>query len=153
MSGADRSRGAAEEHFIAALALHEDGSAFERARTALLYGEWLRRLRRQIDARDQLRAALDGFERLGTLPWADRARAELDAAGGEIVLNTRQDGSISLLSPQEREAVRLAASGASNREIAAQLFLSPRTVGHHLYRAFLKLGISSRTELAGALAA
>ncbi|MFJ4799007.1 helix-turn-helix transcriptional regulator [Kitasatospora purpeofusca] len=165
--------GTAEQHFTAALALHGDGNgdsdsdrhgatdrhgagtgnAFDRARTALLYGEWLRRLRRQIDAREQLRAALDGFEALGARPWAERARSELGAAGGETVLTTRQDGPISLLSPQEREVVRLAATGASNREIAAQLFLSPRTVGHHLYRAFPKLGVGSRTELAALLAA
>lgn len=142
----------AEEHFVAALALHDGGSEYDRARTALLYGEWLRRLRRQIDARDQLRAALEGFERLGARPWADRARTELGAAGGETGLTVHEDGPISLLSPQEREVVRLAAAGASNREIGAQLFLSPRTVGHHLYRAFPKLGISSRTELAGLLA-
>lgn len=143
---------AAEEHFVAALALHEGGSDYDRARTALLYGEWLRRLRRLIDARDHLRAALETFERLGAGPWAGRARAELGAAGGETGLTVRHDGPISLLSPQEREVVRLAASGASNREIAAQLFLSPRTVGHHLYRAFPKLGVSSRTELATLLA-
>lgn len=157
--------GTAEQHFTAALALYSEGdgnghgagavagNAFDRARTALLYGEWRRRLRRQIDAREQLRAALDGFEALGARPWAERARSELGAAGGETVLTTRQDGSISLLSPQEREVVRLAATGASNREIAAQLFLSPRTVGHHLYRAFPKLGVGSRTELAALLAA
>ncbi|MFD9337838.1 ATP-binding protein [Streptomyces sp. NPDC060028] len=143
---------AAEEHFTAALALHDGGSDYDRARTALLYGEWLRRLRRQIDARDQLRAALEAFDRLGAQPWAGRARQELGAAGGETGLTAREDGPISLLSPQEREVVRLAASGASNREIAAQLFLSPRTVGHHLYRAFPKLGVSSRTELATLLA-
>ncbi|MFJ5636523.1 ATP-binding protein [Streptomyces goshikiensis] len=143
--------GEAEGHFIAALALHEGGSDYDRARTALLYGEWLRRLRRQINARDQLRAALDGFERLGARPWADRARTELGAAGGETGLTVHEDGPISLLSPQEREVVRLAAAGASNREIGAQLFLSPRTVGHHLYRAFPKLGVSSRTELADLL--
>ncbi|MGV9264894.1 ATP-binding protein [Kitasatospora sp. NPDC003701] len=143
---------AAEEHFVAALALHEGGSAYDRARTALLYGEWLRRLRRRIDARDHLRAALEVFERLGAEPWAGRARAELGAAGGETGLTVLHDGPISLLSPQEREVVRLAASGASNREIATQLFLSPRTVGHHLYRAFPKLGVSSRSELATLLA-
>ncbi|MEU9799002.1 AAA family ATPase [Streptomyces sp. NPDC051000] len=148
LTGPDRT---AEEHFTAALALHEDGSDHDRARTALLYGEWLRRMRRQIDARDQLRAALETFERLGAHPWAGRARAELAAAGGETGLSVREDGPISLLSPQEREVVRLAAGGASNREIAAQLFLSPRTVGHHLYRAFPKLGVGSRTELAAVL--
>ncbi|MEV6572858.1 LuxR C-terminal-related transcriptional regulator [Streptomyces sp. NPDC051577] len=108
-------------------------------------------MRRQIDARDQLRSALETFERLGAHPWAGRARAELAAAGGETGLSVREDGPISLLSPQEREVVRLAAAGASNREIAAQLFLSPRTVGHHLYRAFPKLGVGSRTELAAVL--
>ncbi|MFE2474941.1 AAA family ATPase [Streptomyces sp. NPDC059389] len=144
--------GEAEEHFVAALALHEGGSDYDRARTALLYGEWLRRLRRRIDARDRLRAALEGFERLGARPWADRARTELRAAGGETGLTAREDGPISLLSPQEREVVRLAAAGASNREIGDRLFLSPRTVGHHLYRAFPKLGVGSRTELAGLLA-
>ncbi|MER7754998.1 AAA family ATPase [Kitasatospora sp. NPDC097643] len=143
---------AAEEHFVAALALHEGGSGYDRARTALLYGEWLRRLRRRLDAREHLRAALEAFERLDAGPWAGRARAELAAAGGEAGLTVRRDGPISLLSPQEREVVRLAAAGASNREIAAQLFLSPRTVGHHLYRAFPKLGVSSRTELAALLA-
>ncbi|MER6519245.1 AAA family ATPase [Streptomyces sp. NPDC001553] len=149
LTGPDRT---AEEHFTAALALHENGSDYDRARTALLYGEWLRRLRRQIDARHQLRAALEAFERLGAHPWAGRARAELGAAGGETGLTDREDGPISLLSPQEREVVRLAAAGASNREIAARLFLSPRTVGHHLYRAFPKLGVGSRTELAALLA-
>ncbi|MFF2040487.1 ATP-binding protein [Kitasatospora sp. NPDC058170] len=149
LTGSDR---VAEEHFTAALALHEGGSDYDRARTALVHGEWLRRLRRQIDAREQLRAALEVFERLGARPWADRARAELGAAGGETGLTARHDGPISLLSPQEREVVRLAAAGASNREIGTQLFLSPRTVGHHLYRAFPKLGVSSRTELATLLA-
>ncbi|MFE2141523.1 ATP-binding protein [Streptomyces sp. NPDC059456] len=144
--------GEAEGHFLAALALHEGGSDHDRARTALLYGEWLRRLRRQIDARDPLRAALDGFERLGARPWADRARTELAAAGGQTGLTAPEDGPIGVLSPQEREVVRLAAAGASNREIGARLFLSPRTVGHHLYRAFPKLGVSSRTELSALLA-
>ncbi|MFJ9610582.1 response regulator transcription factor [Kitasatospora sp. NPDC101176] len=67
-------------------------------------------------------------------------------------MTVRHDGPLGLLSPQEREVVRLAATGAGNREIAAQLFLSPRTVGHHLYRAFPKLGVGSRTELAALLA-
>lgn len=143
--------GEAEERFVAALVLHESGSAYDRARTALLYGEWLRRVRRHIDAREQLRAALDGFERLGAGPWADRARTELGAAGGESGPTAREDGPLGVLSPQERAVVRLAAAGAGNREIGAQLFLSPRTVGHHLYRAFPKLGVSSRTELADLL--
>ncbi|MFG2205632.1 ATP-binding protein [Streptomyces sp. NPDC048638] len=146
---------AAEEHFAAAVHLHEGYGDFERARTELLYGEWLRRLRRSIDARDHLREALEVFEKLGAQPWARRARAELQAAGesaGLTGLTGLADGRINRLSPQEREVVRLAATGATNREIATQLFLSPRTVGHHLYRAFPKLGVSSRTELATLLA-
>ncbi|MGP4047100.1 LuxR C-terminal-related transcriptional regulator [Streptomyces sp. 2A115] len=142
----------AEQHFSAALRLHEDGGDFERARTELLYGEWLRRLRRNLDARDHLREAMEVFDKLGAEPWADRARAELQAAGETHDLAGAADGRISRLSPQEREVVRLAATGATNREIATHLFLSPRTVGHHLYRAFPKLGISSRTELASLLA-
>ncbi|MFE5109426.1 ATP-binding protein [Streptomyces sp. NPDC056663] len=144
--------GEAEAHFAAALHLQEVRGDFERARTELLYGEWLRRLRRKIDARGHLREALEVFERLSAKPWAHRARAELQAAGESTDLTERADGCVNRLSPQEREVVRLAATGATNREIAAQLFLSPRTVGHHLYRAFPKLGISSRTELATLLA-
>ncbi|MFI2780878.1 helix-turn-helix transcriptional regulator [Streptomyces sp. ALB3] len=142
---------AAEDHFTAALSFHEGGSDFERARTLLLHGEWLRRMRRHVDARDRLRAALQVFEGLDAQPWARRARIELRAAGGDTVPAGTPDTPISRLSPQEREIVRLAATGATNRDIATQLFLSPRTVGHHLYRAYPKLGISSRTELASLL--
>ncbi|MFF5446250.1 ATP-binding protein [Streptomyces sp. NPDC012888] len=137
----------AEGEFLAALRLY--GAAdFDRARTALLYGEWLRRTRRKVDAREQLRSALELFDRLDARPWARRAEAELRAAGDTGDLAARDEGPVSLLSPQEREVVRLAAGGATNREIAARLFLSPRTVGHHLYRAFPKLGVGSRAELA-----
>ncbi|MFF8846317.1 ATP-binding protein [Streptomyces sp. NPDC015127] len=142
----------AELHFATAVRLHEGGSGFQRARTELLYGEWLRRLRRKIDARGHLREALRLFETLDARPWAARARAELRAAGGTAAPTGLADGRISQLSPQEREVVRLAATGATNREIATQLFLSHRTVGHHLYRAFPKLGITSRSELAALLA-
>ncbi|MFC1432525.1 helix-turn-helix transcriptional regulator [Streptacidiphilus sp. N1-3] len=140
---------ATEQHFTTALRLHGRSSAqpFERARTELLYGEWLRRERRRTDARHQLHGALETFEELGALPWAARARTELQACGGAADLDSPTNTRFGRLSPQEREVVRLAATGATNREIAAQLFLSPRTVGHHLYRAFPKLGISSRTEL------
>ena len=80
-----------------------------------------------------------------------RAQTELRAAGGHHDPALAADSPIARLSPQEREVVRLAATGATNREIATQLLLSPRTVGHHLYRAFPKLGISSRTQLANVL--
>ncbi|MEV8635502.1 AAA family ATPase [Streptosporangium sp. NPDC051023] len=133
-----------EEHFTAALRL--GGRPFERARTELLYGEWLRRTRRKADARTHLRTALETFERLGTTPWAGRARAELNATGSTAPA-TPAPGVLARLTPQELQIVRLAAQGMSNRDIAAQLFLSPRTVGYHLYKAYPKLGVASRGEL------
>ncbi|WP_420847121.1 ATP-binding protein [Nonomuraea basaltis] len=139
----------AEAHFETALRQHSQ--EWERSRTHLLYGEWLRRRRRRTDARRQLRAALEGFEQAGAIPWADRARAELRGTG-EVIDQASATGTLlGRLTPQEREVVRLAAAGISNREIATQLFLSPRTVGHHLYRAFPKLGVTSRTQLADIL--
>ncbi|WP_244305554.1 helix-turn-helix transcriptional regulator, partial [Kitasatospora cheerisanensis] len=143
----------AEELFAAAVAHGERaGAGLELARTRLLFGEWLRRRRRRSDARRVLREALESFEKSGARPWAERARAELRGTG-EVIDATSSTGTpLGRLTPQEREVVRLAAAGHSNREIAAQLFLSPRTVGHHLYRAFPKLGVASRDQLPGALA-
>jgi DNA-binding CsgD family transcriptional regulator len=136
-------------HYREALRLHAgSGRPFEHARTALLYGEWLRRNRRGTDARAHLRAALALFERTGARPWADRARAELRAAGEPVAPGAPAPDRLSLLTPQELQVARLAASGATNRDIAAQLFISPRTVSHHLYRAFPKLGVTNRTALA-----
>ncbi|WP_169814730.1 helix-turn-helix transcriptional regulator [Nocardia crassostreae] len=120
---------------------------YDHARTALAYGELLRRERRTTEARVQLRKALETFDRLGAHPWAERARVELRAAGEGVVPEPETDVA-ARLTPQELQVVRLAASGATNKEIAAQLFLSPKTVGHHLYRAFPKLGVSNRVELA-----
>ncbi|MGI8334362.1 ATP-binding protein [Actinomadura scrupuli] len=143
--------GDAEEHYLAARRLVEpENRPFDQARTALLYGEWLRRGRRRSEARTPLRTALETFERLGATPWADRARTELGATG-TTTPRQRAPGILARLTPQELQIVRLAAQGLSNRDIAAQLFLSPRTVGHHLYKAYPKLGIASRGEL-GALA-
>ncbi|GAA2817322.1 LuxR family transcriptional regulator [Kitasatospora paracochleata] len=140
----------AESAYRAALKLHEGtGRPFEQARTALLYGEWLRRERRRTDARPYLRGALEVFERLGARPWADRARGELTATGTVAPAPAEEWSALSVLTPQEAQIVRLAAQGLTNRDIAAQLFLSPRTVGHHLYKAYPKLGIASRGELAG----
>ncbi|RBM18824.1 helix-turn-helix transcriptional regulator [Prauserella sp. PE36] len=138
----------AEESYDAALRLHPDDRPFDRARTALLYGEWLRRQRRKSAARTQLRDAFETFRRLGATPWAERARTELDATGQSVPKPGAADERLATLTPQERNIVRLAARGLSNRDIAAQLFLSPRTVGYHLYKAFPKLGITARTELA-----
>jgi DNA-binding CsgD family transcriptional regulator/tetratricopeptide (TPR) repeat protein len=129
-----------DDTFARALRLHEqDSRPFDHARTRLLY-----------EARRQLAAALEGFDRIGARPWADRAQAELEA-GGAGLTQRRSPGVLALLTPQELQIVRLAAQGLANRDIAAQLFLSPRTVGHHLYRAFPKLGVGSRQELAALL--
>jgi DNA-binding CsgD family transcriptional regulator len=136
----------AEREFANALQLHAGSTnGFERARTELLYGEFLRRARRRIDAREQLRAALDAFERLRTEPWAERARTELRATGETA--RKRDLSTIDELTPQELQIARLVAEGSSNKEVAAQLFLSPRTVEYHLRKVFTKLGISSRSEL------
>ena len=133
----------AERHYLAALKLHDE--SFEQARTQLLYGAWLRRARRKAEARTQLRAAADHLDRIGAAPWADRARAELSATG---VTTPRPSGAgLPRLTPQELQVARLAAQGLSNRDIAAQLFLSPRTVGYHLYKAYPKLRITSRSQL------
>ncbi|MEU1729281.1 AAA family ATPase [Nonomuraea sp. NPDC005692] len=133
--------------YVRALELQGEVRPFERARTELLYGEWLRRERHKAEARTHLREALERFERLGAAPWAEHARAELRAAGESSVPTATADAAAQL-TPQELQVVRLAATGATNKEIAARLFLSPKTVGHHLYRAFPKLGVSTRTELA-----
>uniref|UniRef100_A0AAU2JT84 LuxR C-terminal-related transcriptional regulator n=1 Tax=Streptomyces sp. NBC_00049 TaxID=2903617 RepID=A0AAU2JT84_9ACTN len=139
----------AEDWFRRALELHarRDTDRFEEARTGLLYGEWLRRNRRPVDARGPLRAAQEGFERLGARPWAERAAGELRAAGGSRT-DPEPDAALDRLTPQELQVVRLAATGLTNRDIGAQMFLSPRTVGYHLYNAYPKLGVTSRVELA-----
>ncbi|MFJ8827441.1 AAA family ATPase [Streptomyces sp. NPDC102467] len=118
---------------------------FERAQTRLDYGEWLRRQRRIAEARPLLSAALETFQRLGARPWVERAQAELRAAGieaGNVVPTAFAE-----LSPQQQQIVQLAARGLTNREIGEKLFLSPRTVGSHLYRVFPKLGITARSQL------
>ncbi|GLX04746.1 helix-turn-helix transcriptional regulator [Microbispora sp. NBRC 16548] len=134
-----------EDRYLAALS--HRGQPFEHARTSLLYGEWLRRSRRKAAAGGHLREALETFERLGARPWADRARAELEATGTRAP-KLRARGILADLTPQELQIVRLAAQGLSNKDIAAQLILSPRTVGYHLYKAYPKLGVASRAELA-----
>jgi len=138
----------AEPLWREAIAAHEgDGRPFEQARTRLLYGEWLRRNRRRASAREHLLAAAAAFARMGARPWQERAEAELRAAGAGAPAVTADDP-LAQLTPQELQVVRLAAAGASNKQIGAQLFLSPRTVGFHLYRAFPKLGVTAREELA-----
>ncbi|MCI3929348.1 helix-turn-helix transcriptional regulator [Streptomyces sp. AN091965] len=139
----------ADALFAEAVRVHlHDQRPFERARTELLYGEWLRRRLRRSDARPRLRAALELFDAVGAPLWAERARAELRATGETTPVRDREPGLLDRLTPQELQIVRLAATGLSNRDIAAQLFLSPRTVGYHLYKAYPKLGVASRGELA-----
>jgi len=121
----------------------------ELGRAQLLYGEWLRRQRRIRDAREQLRRAYTLFAGVGMEAFAERARAELRAAGVQALKRTT--GTPEVLTAQETLIARLASQGASNPQIAAQLFISPATVAYHLGKVFAKLGISSRSQLAGAL--
>ncbi|MFB4270031.1 helix-turn-helix transcriptional regulator [Nonomuraea sp. GTA35] len=136
----------AEPGFLAALADPAlERWPFERAQTRLTYGEWLRRRRRIAEARPFLTAAYDTFRRLGARPWSERAQAELRAAGLDV--DPAGPGAFAGLSPQQQQIVRLAARGLTNREIGERLFLSPRTVGSHLYRTFPKLGVTARSQL------
>ncbi len=145
---------ASEDGFAAvferAISLHEQTpDAFEAARTRLAFGQRLRRARNRMLAREQLRAAVDDFDRIGARPWADRARAEL-AATGET--NRRRDAAgIDDLTPQELQVALLLTSGKTTRETAAALFLSPKTVEYHLRHVYQRLEIHSREELAARL--
>jgi DNA-binding CsgD family transcriptional regulator len=133
--------------FEEALQLHErTPDAFETARTRLAYGASLRRARKRIRAREELRAALATFERLGARPWADQAGAEL-AATGETA-RRRDASTLDELTPQEVQIARLLAGGKTTREAAAAVFLSPKTVEYHLRHIYRKLDIHSREELA-----
>ncbi|MDN5857468.1 MAG: LuxR C-terminal-related transcriptional regulator [Pseudonocardia sp.] len=143
----DRGDGGTAEQFEQALAHHaRSGRRVDRARTELAYGEHLRRARRRVDARTHLRAALATFDELGATPWAERARQELRASG-ETARRGAHPGATDL-TPQELQVARLVAEGMGNREVAGQLFVSPRTIDFHLRNVFTKLSISSRGELA-----
>ena len=135
-------------HFERALALHEgDQQPFERARTQLAFAERLRRARQRADARPHLTSALETFEKLGARPWAQRAREELEATGGPTGPRADAPGSDDL-TPGELKIALLVAQGLTNREVAAALFLSPKTVEHHLSSIYRKLDVRSRTQLA-----
>ncbi|PYY34071.1 helix-turn-helix transcriptional regulator [Curtobacterium sp. MCJR17_055] len=145
----------AESWFVRAVEAGQlSESPVELARTRLLFGEWLRRERRVVEARTHLREALAEFVAAGTAGFAARAAAELRAAGEAPPNGTSGAPSASApLTPQELQIARLAAAGMSNREIADRIYLSHRTVSTHLYKVFPKLGVSSRAGLAEALAA
>ncbi|MEZ0449355.1 helix-turn-helix transcriptional regulator, partial [Cellulomonas sp. ICMP 17802] len=136
--------------FSVALAYHgHTPDDFETARTELAYGARLRRLKRRVDAREHLRTALGTFERLGAVPWADQAAAELRASGETA--QRRSTTGLDHLTPQELQVARMLAGGRTTREAAAALFLSPKTIEYHLRNVYLKLGVRSRSELAGAI--
>lgn len=134
-----------------ALAHHDRaGGDFERARTQLLHGAWLRRRRRTREARGPLRDALVAFERCGARAWTDRASGELRAAGEAVEGPVAAGGTdpLAALTPQQQRIARCVAEGATNREVALRLSVSTRTVDHHLRNVFAALGVRSRTELA-----
>jgi DNA-binding NarL/FixJ family response regulator len=136
---------AAREAFESALQLDDGMSAFERARTELCFGEYLRRHGLRRECRGRLGAAYEVFEAIGAVPWAKRARAELQASGR--TLRRREPAAQEQLTPQELQIARLVAEGKTNREVAATLFVSPKTVEFHLTRIYRKLEIHSRSEL------
>ena len=138
--------------FDAALALHEGlPMPFERARTLLALGERLRRAKQRAEAREPLTAALDAFERLGARPWAERARTELRATGGQAG-GHRAQAAAEQLTPHELQIAVLVAQGMTNREAAAALFLSPKTIEYHLGQIYRKLDVRGRAQLARLMA-
>lgn len=142
--------GTAEEHYTAAIEhLGRTRLLPELARAHLLFGEWLRRERRRMEAREHLRTAHEAFTTMGAEAFADRARRELLATGEKV--RRRQVDSLQVLTPQEAQIARLARDGRTNVEIGGELFISARTVEWHLSHVFLKLGITSRRELRAAL--
>ncbi len=141
--------GDAEPLYESAMSAGAEGWPFYAARAQLAYGGWLRRQRRMTESRAPLREAAQSFDALGLLRFAERSRRELRASGEAP--RRRAPEAWAQLTPQELQIAQLAAEGHSNREIGERLYLSHRTVGSHLYRLFPKLGVTSRTQLRGAL--
>ncbi|MEV4711781.1 LuxR family transcriptional regulator [Micromonospora sp. NPDC049374] len=147
---APRGSAEAEQQFRAALSLHpSDAATFERARTELLFGRELRRARRPREARGHLHRARQTFILLGAEVWARQSTVELRAAGESV--GAPDPHAVRLLTGQQLRIAHLVAAGATNREVASQMFLSTRTVDHHLRNIYHRLGIRSRTELVRAL--
>jgi DNA-binding CsgD family transcriptional regulator len=139
-----------DHHFAEALTWHErTPDCFEAARTRLAYGSRLRRARRRVRAREELRAAIDLFDRLSARPWSEMAQREL-AATGETA-RRRNPSTQQQLTPQELRIALLLAEGRTTREAASALFLSPKTIEYHLRSVYRKLGITSRDELTAAM--
>jgi DNA-binding NarL/FixJ family response regulator len=138
-------------HFEKALEWHaKSDQPFPAARTRLAYGERLRRAGERVAAREQLTAAAEAFERLGATPWLARAQAELGTSGQTLRRSAAAESDT--LTPSELQVALRVAEGLTNREVAAAIFLSPKTVEHHLSSIYRKLGIRSRTELARRMA-
>jgi DNA-binding CsgD family transcriptional regulator len=138
---------AAESRYLEAIdRLTPTALRLDLARTRLVYGEWLRRARRHVEARQQLRIAHEMFSRFGMEGFAERARVELRATGENA--RKRSVETSNQLTPQETQISQLVAKGATNVEIAAQLFISPSTVEYHLHKVFRKLGVKTRIQLA-----
>jgi DNA-binding CsgD family transcriptional regulator len=140
----------AEPLYAAALANDMAGYPFLRARTLFSLGRWLRRRRRSAESRSPLRESVALFDALGASAWSRRARQELRATGEKV--GRRAPDLRDRLTAQELQIAQLAAEGLSNRQIAERLFLSPRTIGGHLYRIFPKLEITARAQLRDAFA-
>ena len=137
----------AESHFVAALTHHKSaGRQYDEARTHLAYGEWLRRAQRRIDAREHLRHAVRGFDDLHAGPALERASTELRASGETA--RKRDPSTLVQLTPMELKVAQLVSSGLSNKDVAARIWVSPRTVAFHLRNVFAKAGVTSRGELA-----
>lgn len=141
---------AGEHHLLSITFLERCRGDLQLARSRLVYGEWLRRRKRRVEAREQLRAAHTMLERMGAAAFAERAAVELAATGEHA--RRRSVDTLLQLTPQESHIAHLAAAGATNAEIAGRLYLSASTVTHHLQKVYRKLGLSSRHQLGAALA-